>query len=166
MTLARGEVGERHSVAAANAGVDLVHLSVEAMRGKPFGHGVGIKEGSIEPFRRRTNYSMKANCVWHVVLPKTLSVLRPYTSEGYRLWTILRGRHRVHFLYREAAAVYRRGSAPCLGGKARAMAHRLHELEFGRVRAATMAGLAFTSLPLRPSDPASPEHFGQEKRAG
>src|SRR5690349_18135890 len=60
MAVTCGEVREGHPVGAANSGIDLMDLTGEAVRWKPFGHCVGIEEGSINSFRCRTKYAVKS----------------------------------------------------------------------------------------------------------
>src|SRR6185295_5793633 len=61
VTGARGEVREGHLVRAADLRIDVVDLAGEAVRRKPFGHGVGIEERAIEPLRGGPEHSMKPN---------------------------------------------------------------------------------------------------------
>src|SRR5689334_22438970 len=63
MARAGAEVRERHPVAAADARVELVHLSGEAVGRKPFGHGVGVEEGAINLLGLRAKDAVKANGV-------------------------------------------------------------------------------------------------------
>jgi hypothetical protein len=61
------EIRERHLVGATDLGIQLVNLTGESIWRKPFGHRVGIEEGSIDSFRWRTKYAMKPDGVcWHI----------------------------------------------------------------------------------------------------
>jgi hypothetical protein len=58
VTLARGEVRERHLVLAAHLGIHAVNLPREAIGRQPTRLGVGVEEGPIDLFRFRGNDSM------------------------------------------------------------------------------------------------------------
>ena len=58
MALLRAEVGERHAIAAADAGVDLVDFAGEAVRRKPLGHGVGIEKCAIDAIGRGAQHAV------------------------------------------------------------------------------------------------------------
>src|SRR5262245_17504002 len=65
MTLASGEVRERHLECAADLRVHVVDLARESVRRKPFRHGVGVQKRPINFFRRRAEHAMKSNRVRH-----------------------------------------------------------------------------------------------------
>src|SRR5881394_3749454 len=61
VTGAGGEVREGHLVGAADLRIDMVNLAGEAVRRKPFGHGIGIEERPIHPLRDGPEHSVKPN---------------------------------------------------------------------------------------------------------
>src|SRR5712691_10990413 len=63
MGRAGAEVGERHPVAAANPRVALVDLAGKSVRREPFGHRVGVEEGSTDTLGRGAEHSMQADGV-------------------------------------------------------------------------------------------------------
>ena len=65
MTLLGGKIRERHPVATADTGIDLVNLAREAMRRKPLDHRIGIEKGPIDPLGSGAQHSVKFNGVWH-----------------------------------------------------------------------------------------------------
>jgi len=60
-----GKIRERHPVATADTGIDLVNLACEAMRRKPLDHRIGIEKGPIDPLGSGAQHSVKFNGVWH-----------------------------------------------------------------------------------------------------
>ena len=54
MTLAGREVRKRHLMRPADLGIQVVNLSSESIRRKPFAHSVGIQECPIYSLGRRT----------------------------------------------------------------------------------------------------------------
>src|SRR6266487_4970303 len=63
MTLAGGEIGERHLVSSADFSVHLMNLARESVRWKPLGHRVCVQERPINSLRRRAEHSVKSNGV-------------------------------------------------------------------------------------------------------
>ena len=61
--MSRGKIRKRHLVSAANFGIQMVDLACESIWGKPFSHGVGIQERSIDFFRCRAEHSVKPDGV-------------------------------------------------------------------------------------------------------
>src|SRR3546814_16571408 len=60
------KVGKRHFVCAANARIQLVHLAGVAVGRKPLGHGIGIKECTINALWSGPDNAMQANGIcWH-----------------------------------------------------------------------------------------------------
>ena len=55
------EVGERHAVGAADAGVDVVHLGGEAIGRQPAAQGGGLGEGAKHALRRGLEDAVQAN---------------------------------------------------------------------------------------------------------
>lgn len=50
-------------VAAADSRVQLMDLAGEAVRRQPFGDGIGIEEGAVDPLGRRTQNAMETEAV-------------------------------------------------------------------------------------------------------
>src|SRR5258708_4536203 len=63
MAMSCGEISERHLVGAADLGGQVVNLAGEPVWGKPFGHGVGIQERSIDFLRRCAEHAVKPDGV-------------------------------------------------------------------------------------------------------
>jgi hypothetical protein len=63
MASARGEIGERHLVRAADLGVHVVNFGRESVRWKPPGHSVHVKERSVDFFGRRAEHPVKLDRV-------------------------------------------------------------------------------------------------------
>ena len=61
--MARREVREGHLERAADPGVHVMDLAGEAVRRKPLGHSVSVKEGAIDTFRSGPDYAMQSNGV-------------------------------------------------------------------------------------------------------
>jgi len=63
MRLAVAEVRERHLAAAAHPRIHVMHLAGEAVGRQPFGHGIGVEEGAVDAFSRRTEDAVETDCV-------------------------------------------------------------------------------------------------------
>src|SRR4051812_10554582 len=63
MAAARGEIGERHPVTAANFGLEAMDLACESVWWKPFRHRVGVKESAIGSLRRCTEHSVESDSI-------------------------------------------------------------------------------------------------------
>src|SRR5262245_22640085 len=63
MALAGVEVGEGHSVSAANLGVHLMYFAGESVWRQPFGHGIGVEKRAVNPLRLGAKHSVKSNSV-------------------------------------------------------------------------------------------------------
>src|SRR6185437_365853 len=63
VAIAAGEVAERHPVAAADPGVELVHLAGEAVRRQPLGDRVGVEEGAVDPLGRGAQHAVETEGV-------------------------------------------------------------------------------------------------------
>ena len=63
------EVGERHAVAAADAGVDFVDLAGEAVGRQPAGHRIGVEEGLVDLLGRGLEDEVQADGVGHRASP-------------------------------------------------------------------------------------------------
>ena len=69
VTAAGTEIRERHLVRAADFGVQVMNFACKAIRGKPLGHCVRIKERPINSLRHGPEHSVESNRVyvfcWH-----------------------------------------------------------------------------------------------------
>ena len=89
MAIAGGEIGEGHFVAATDFGVQVMHFAGESVRREPLGHGVGIEDRAIDPFRWGAEHSVKSNGIGIVGCHKLFG-FHYYDEWGRRLWTIVR----------------------------------------------------------------------------
>jgi hypothetical protein len=84
VSVACGEVRERHLVGAADFGIEVVNLARKAVWREPFGHCVWIEERSIDFLRRRTEHSVKLDgrCGHNFLLLLTKATCRPSALYG------------------------------------------------------------------------------------
>src|SRR5579859_7609720 len=61
MGVAGGKARERHAVLAADARIERVNLTREAVRRQPLDHRVGVEKGTIHALGRCTQHAMKLN---------------------------------------------------------------------------------------------------------
>ena len=65
VALARGEIRERHPVAAAHAGIHFVNLGRESVWREPLDHGVRIEERAVHALGRGPEDPVKADGIGH-----------------------------------------------------------------------------------------------------
>src|SRR3954470_16020308 len=75
MALAGGEIRERHPVSAADLPIQLMHLAREAIRWKPFAHGVCIEERAVDALRFCPQHAVKSNRICLVVRHRSARLL-------------------------------------------------------------------------------------------
>ena len=61
MGVAAREIAERHLERAADGGLEVMDRAGEAVRGEPFGQGIGLEEGAIDLLRAGAKDTVEAN---------------------------------------------------------------------------------------------------------
>lgn len=76
-------------MAAADFCVHVADFAGEAIRRKPFGHGIDVEEGAIDAFGRRAENTVKSDGVWHICYVKDDGMrLNPFQRD---FWLAVQG---------------------------------------------------------------------------